>query len=106
MFPHSIGRVISVFVWFGKPLSSMYVVKSANDEVFNPHKGEIAVMSKPRRPKGFFQFEIIINVSWLFPLLLNSYTMLWVYGYHIFFISYIAGIVLRRQNLTSMDVTF
>ena len=53
--------------------------------------------------KGFFQFEIIINV-----LVGNfrsiSIPMLWVYGYFKYFYSYIAGIDFRHHNLTSVDV--
>ena len=55
---------------------------------------------KPWRPKGFFQFEIIITV------LVSSFRfiwipMLWVYGHYKYFHSYSAGIDFSRQNLTS-----
>ena len=55
--------------------------------------------------KGFFQFEIIINI-------LASYfrfiwiPMLWVYDLYKYFNSYSAGTVYRRQNLTSSDGRF
>ena len=60
---------------------------------------------KPWRPKGFFQFEIIINVS------VSSFRfiwipMLWVYGHYKYFNSYTAWIDFGRQNLTSTDVRF
>ena len=53
---------------------------------------------KSWRPKGLFQFEIIINV------LVNSFRFIWIpmlWVYAIKNISYSAGIDLRRQNLTS-----
>ena len=60
---------------------------------------------KPWRPKGYFQFEIIINV------LVSSFQfiwipMLWVYHHYKYAYSYSAGIDFRRQNLTSTDVRF
>ena len=47
--------------------------------------------------KGFFQFEIIINV------LVNSFQfiwkpMLWIYDHYKYFYSYSAGIDFRRQD--------
>ena len=54
------------------------------------------------KPKGFFQFEIIINVSdssfrfiWIH--------MLWVYDHYEYFIFFSGGIVCRLRNLTSTD---
>ena len=60
---------------------------------------------KPWKPKGIFPFEIIINV------LVSSFCfiwipMLWVCGHYEYFKSFSAGIVFRRQNLTSVDVRF
>ena len=56
-------------------------------------------------PKGFIQFEIIINVSvvsfWFIWI-----PMLWVYGHYKYIYSFSAGIVFIRQNLTSADVRF
>ena len=54
-------------------------------------------------PKGFFQFEIIINV------LVSSFwfiwiPVLWVYGHHKYF--YCAGIDFSCQNMTSTNVRF
>ena len=62
-------------------------------------------MYKSWEPKGFFQFEIIINV------LVSSFwsiwiPMLWFYDHYKYFISFSAGTVLIRQNLTSTDVRF
>ena len=60
---------------------------------------------KPWRPKGFIQFEIIINVlvgSFWFILIL----MLWVYGHYKYIYSFSAGIVFIRQNLTPADLRF
>ena len=58
-----------------------------------------------KRPKGFFQFEIIINV------LVSSFRviwipMLWVYCQYKDFNSFGARTVFIRQNLTSTDVKF
>ena len=60
---------------------------------------------KPLRPKGCFQFEIVINV------LVSSFRyiwipVLWVYGHKKYLNSFSAGTVFRRQNLTSKDVRF
>ena len=54
------------------------------DDSFNPYNAEI-LLYIPWRPKGFFQFEIIINV------LVGSYyfiwiAVLWVYGHYNFLI--------------------
>ena len=63
------------------------------------------ILYKPWSPKGFIQFEIIINV------LVSSFWfiwihMLWVYGHYKYFYSYSSGIAFSRQNLTSTDVIF
>ena len=55
--------------------------------------------------KGLFQFEILIN------FLVRSFhfisiPMLWVYDHYNVFVSFSAGTVCRRQNLTSIDVRF
>ena len=52
--------------------------------------------------KGFFQFEIIINI------LVGSFRliwipMLWVYGHYKYVYSYSVGIDFTRQILTSKD---
>ena len=57
----------------------------------------------PWEPKGFIQFEIIINV------LVSSFwfiwiPMLWVCDHYKYCYSYSAGIDFSRQNLTSTDV--
>ena len=57
---------------------------------------------KPWKPKGFFQFEIIINI------LVSSFRfiwipMLWFYGVSKLFISFSAGTVFKRQNLPSTE---
>ena len=61
---------------------------------------------KPWKPKGFFQFEIIINVlfSRFSYFRLIWIPMLWVYGHWKYFHPYSAGIDFRRHNLTSTDV--
>ena len=73
-----------------------YMVKRP---AYNPWSAEY-FLYKPWRQKGFIQFAIIINV------LVSSFwfiwiPMLWVYGHYKYFYSYSAGIVFRRQNLTS-----
>ena len=54
---------------------------------------------------GFFQFEIIINVSvssfWFIWI-----PMLWVYGHYKYVDSYSAAIDFSRQNLTLTDLRF
>ena len=60
---------------------------------------EYFFLFEPWRPKGFIQFEIIINV------LVSSFwfiwiPMLWVYDLYKYFYSYSAGMDFRRQNLT------
>ena len=52
---------------------------------------------------GFFQIEIILNVS-VSPFCFIWIPMLWVYGHYNVFNSFSAVIVFRRQNLTSIDV--
>ena len=59
----------------------------------------------PWRLKGFFQFEIILNVL-VGSLRFIWIPMLWVYGQWKYFNSFGAGIVFIRQNLTSTDVRF
>ena len=66
---------------------------------FQPLKHWI-ILWKTSQLKGFFQFEIIINV------IVSSFwfiwiPMLWVYGQQKYFYSYSAGINFSRQNLTS-----
>ena len=68
----------------------------------SPYNAEIFVY-KPWKQKGFFQFEIIINV------LFSSFCfiwipMLWMYGHCQFFNSFSGEIVFRRQILTFTDV--
>ena len=62
------------------------------------------ILYKPWIYKGFFQFEIIINVLAMFSLHLNTYVMglrpLYIYIFHYFS----AGIDCRRQNLTSIVI--
>ena len=58
---------------------------------------------KPWRPKGFFQFEIIINV--LVSSASFEYTYL-CYEYVAIINIFSAGIGIRRQNLMSTDVRF
>ena len=55
--------------------------------------------------KGFFHFEIITTVSVsCFRFILIP--MLWVYGHYEYVYLHSAGIDIRRQNLTSVDVRF
>ena len=71
---------------------------------FNPWSAEL-FLCKPWRPKGFLQFETIINVlfsSFRFIWIL----MLWVYGQSKYFYFYSAGMDFSCQNLTSTDVRF
>ena len=58
--------------------------------------------------KGFFQFQIIINVlvSSFWFIWIPMLSWLWVYGYYEYFYSYSAGIDISRQDLTSVDVRF
>ena len=63
----------------------------------NPYSAEV-LLNKPQRSKR--QFEITINV------LVSFFRFIWmpmlrVYGHYKYFHSYSAGIVFRRQNLTS-----
>ena len=60
------------------------------------------VLHKPSRPKGYFQFEAIINVILALPLHLNLVYIRTLYCW--FFFS--AGIDFRHDNLTSLDVRF
>ena len=53
----------------------------------------------------FRQFEIIINVL-VSPFRMNRRPKLRVYGYYKYFTYFIAGIVVRRQNRTPLDVRF
>ena len=67
---------------------------------YNPYNTEIFVSKPWILTKGFFQFEIVINV------LASSFRFTWipmlfVYGHYKCFYSYSAGIDFRRQNLTS-----
>ena len=50
---------------------------------------------KTQRPKGFFQFEILINFLVSYFRFIRI-PMLWVYGYSKYFYSYIAVIDFRR----------
>ena len=68
----------------------------------NSDKAEIFV-SKPWRPKGYFQFKIFINVLVSF-LRFIWITMLWVCSYYKYFNSLRVGIIFIRQNLTFKDV--
>ena len=57
------------------------------------------------KTKGFFQFEIIINV------LVCSFRFIWIhmssdYGHYNFGIFFSVSTVIRRQNLTSINVRF
>ena len=84
---------------------SRYMVK-INIKV-DPYNAEIFLCMPKHawKPKGFFQFDIIINVlvsSFWFILI----HMLWFCGHYTFFNSFSAGIDFRRQNLTSTDVRF
>ena len=57
------------------------------------------------KPKGFFQFEIILDVlvtSFRFIWIIR----LWVYGHFKYFPCFSAVTFFRRQNLTSIDVRF
>ena len=66
--------------------------------LFNSYSADIFLF-KSWRPKGVFQFEIIINV------LVSSFCFIWIYmlcvygGY--FFIFFSAETHFRRQNMTS-----
>ena len=60
---------------------------------------------KPWGPKGFFQFEISLNVS-VRSFCFISMPMLWVYGHYKYFYAYSAEIDFRRQNVTPTDVRF
>ena len=62
-------------------------------------------VKKTWSPKGFCQFEIIINVLVISSRFI-SIPMLLVYDHFIYFYSYNAWIDFRRQNLTSVDVRF
>ena len=70
------------------------------------HRNNAEILSyKPWRPKGCFHCEIIINV------LVNSFRLIWllmawIYGHYIYFLFFIAGTVVIRQNQTSVDVRF
>ena len=55
--------------------------------------------------KGFFQFEIIINVLVSFFRFIWI-PMLYVYGHYKYYYSYIAGNDFRRQNLTPTRQTW
>ena len=69
--------------------------------VNNPCKAELFVF-KPWRPKGYFLFEIIINV-----LVISFWfiwiPMLWVYDHYKYFNSFNAGTVFIRQILMHKD---
>ena len=58
---------------------------------------------KPWRPKGFFRFEIVINVL-VISFRFIWIPMLWVYYQYEYVYSYSAGIDFIRHNLTSTDV--
>ena len=60
---------------------------------------------KSWRPKGFFQFEIILIVL-VCSLWFIWIPMLWVYGHYKYVNSFSAGIVFIGQNLTSTGVRF
>ena len=64
---------------------------------FSPYNAEL-FLYKPWRPKGYFQFEIVINV------LVSSFRII-VMGLRPLYI-FSAGTVFIRQNLTSTDVRF
>ena len=61
---------------------------------------------RPWRPKGCFQFEIIINAFVTCKLGFICILILWVYGNYTYFNPFSAGTVFIRQNLTSTDVRF
>ena len=63
------------------------------------------LLYKSWRPKGVFQFEIIINVLFSFFWFIWI-PMWWVYNQYKFVYSHSAGIDFKRQNLTSIDVRF
>ena len=72
--------------------------------LLNPWSAEIFFYT-PWKPKGYFQFESILNVLVCFFWFIWM-PMLWVYGSYKYVYSYSAGIVIRRQHLTSTDVRF
>ena len=55
-------------------------------------------LCKTVETKDFFQSEIIINASQLFPLHLNTYVM----GLRPYYNYFSAGTVFRRQNMESL----
>ena len=63
------------------------------------------ILYEPWRPKGFIQFEIIINVLVSFFWLIWI-RMLWVYGHYKYYQSYSAATDFRRQKLASTDFRF
>ena len=92
---------------FCDPISSHYSWKSSvkntlhsdltlkSAEFFYSNLG--GVFSIWNRPKCLIQ---------VMPIHLNTYDMLWVYGYYKYFKSYSEGVDFSRQNLTSTDVRF
>ena len=90
---------LPLFLWHKIPLRhDLYQL----DEMFTPYNAEL-ILYKSWRPKGYFQFDIIIDV------LVSSFwfiwiPMLWGYGHQNIFYSYSAGIDFSHQNLTSTDV--
>ena len=89
------NKFISLVQW--------YVISGLNIYMFiswsNSYNAEI-FSYKPWRPKGFFQFKIIINVL-VISFRFIWIPVLWVYGHYKYFYSYSAGIDFRRQILTS-----
>ena len=73
--------------------------------LFKGNKKVEQKMYKQQIPKGFFRFEIIINVL-VISFWLIWISMLWIYGHYKYFNSFSAGIVSIRQNLPSTDVIF
>ena len=85
------------------PLNNKDIIRHA---IINPSPLKFWNMFiQTKSPKGYLQFEIIINVL-VNPLRFIWLHVLWVDVHYKYFDSYSVGIGFRRQNSTSTDVRF